>query len=524
MISNIGSSRKAIMRQPGTLPPLLLVILLLMCSGIPASASIASTLQQLAAKAMSFSSKPKNSPYPPRPPPRPPRPPPAVVVAAEILNQTSDPKEVSAIRAFLNDQRILRNKTLALPKGSKAWAPILKVNSTGYPLEPNPLRLANCINERYVPKNMTWQRAMSDDLAAVAIAGVWWSGKQRNVPVTLVTQSSVDRLPQLYSQCRSWKGPLSAVVYLGLQQEHADPLTEENLSLIKRAATHVTDFFADVERDESACKLDIMLAYEVFVERKAMLLYPINVLRNYARLQARTPLVALVDVDMLMSSALYEDLVSGKGFSTMLMEKARAKTAFVLPAFETYGQTYEAAALADLLASRDKQFMIDSVAKDIAGPFDSKRFAQGHNWTLFDRWYKADKEYKVMYGHRYEPWVVVDRSVAPWHDVRFRGYGQNKIVHIAHMNATGYDYVVLPHAFIIHRAHQHTSVRLRLVASKTVYDTAKAMRQPVDKQSIYGHTKMLFDNAQFWMAQGVFKPVLDPATASCRGKLSWWKT
>ena len=32
------------------------------------------------------------------------------------------------------------------------------------------------------------QAAMADDLASVAVAGVWWSSKQRLVPLTLVTQ------------------------------------------------------------------------------------------------------------------------------------------------------------------------------------------------------------------------------------------------------------------------------------------------------------------------------------------------
>lgn len=45
----------------------------------------------------------------------------------------------------------------------------------------------------------------------------------------------------------------------------------------------------------------------------------------------------------------------------------------------------------------------------------------------------------------------MDRKVAPWHDTRFRGYGQNKIVHIAHMNATGFQFVVLSNAYIMHR-------------------------------------------------------------------------
>ena len=37
--------------------------------------------------------------------------------------------------------------------------------------------------------------------------------------------------------------------------------------------------------DPSACRLDIVLVYEVYTEKRAALLYPVNQLRNLARLQ-----------------------------------------------------------------------------------------------------------------------------------------------------------------------------------------------------------------------------------------------
>ena len=43
--------------------------------------------------------------------------------------------------------------------------------------------------------------------------------------------------------------------------------------------------FVQMEQEEQSCQLDITLAYEVFSEPKAMMLYPINALRNLARLQ-----------------------------------------------------------------------------------------------------------------------------------------------------------------------------------------------------------------------------------------------
>jgi hypothetical protein len=57
-------------------------------------------------------------------------------------------------------------------------------------------------------------------------------------PVTLVTQLSVDRLPQLAAQCASWSGRLSAVAYLAVpaapsgdavqQQEQGDDSSSES--------------------------------------------------------------------------------------------------------------------------------------------------------------------------------------------------------------------------------------------------------------------------------------------------------
>lgn len=116
--------------------------------------------------------------------------------------------------------------------------------------------------------------------------------------------------------------------------------------------------------------------------------------------QARTPLLALVDVDMLLGSRLYQDLLSSPEFAQKIILGARERTAYVLPAFETYGQTHEAAALADLLASKDKRVLAESVKRDIAGPFDSKRFPQGHNWTLFDHWFTSTQPYRITYGPR----------------------------------------------------------------------------------------------------------------------------
>lgn len=60
---------------------------------------------------------------------------------------------------------------------------------------------------------------------------------------------------------------------------------------------------------------------------------------------------------------------------------------------------------------------------------------------------------------RYEPWVLVDRKAACWHDTRFRGYGWDKIIFISALNASFFDFIVHPTAFLVHRNHPHTPAR-----------------------------------------------------------------
>ena len=78
---------------------------------------------------------------------------------------------------------------------------------------------------------------------------------------------------------------------------------------LRACAIQVATFFNETEMDDSGCKLSVLLVFEILAENKARVLYPINVLRNLARVQARTPLLALLDVDMLVAPALYDHLL-----------------------------------------------------------------------------------------------------------------------------------------------------------------------------------------------------------------------
>ena len=69
--------------------------------------------------------------------------------------------------------------------------------------------------------------------------GAWWSSKPTKVPVTVVTQASVDRISQLSVQCRSWRGPLAVVLYTSVVQPRMSNLTEGNMALLEAAHAKV---------------------------------------------------------------------------------------------------------------------------------------------------------------------------------------------------------------------------------------------------------------------------------------------
>ncbi|MEW5310012.1 MAG: hypothetical protein WDW38_001847 [Sanguina aurantia] len=396
----------------------------------------------------------------------------------------------------------------------------------------HPWHLVNCINTEYTSQAHTWEEVLtdtgsSDGVVPLGVLGAWWTSKPSKLPVTLSTHVSATRLYQLHAQCLSWPGPISAAVYLNLFEPKRPVggqmnLSDVSLAKLRGSIRAVEDLAKEMEASgDDACQLDVMLVFEIFTDKKGALLYPFNILRNFARLQARTQTMGLLDIDMLAGPGLAQSLkgVAGKALVDQL---ANTKKVMVIPAFQTTkhaNQTAKAAILADTLASMDKQDFILAVSANLAEAFDLLRYPPGHNWTLYPTWWTAAEAYTIEPGKGYEPWILADRKQVPWHDVRYRGYGWDKVAHISLLNASRFEFLVHPTAFCIHRNHPHTE------ASTSFFKTygSNPSSSP-EGLAIRDRNQAIFEYAKgCWDKGDVGTPVLDWASVRCVPKLPWWR-
>ncbi|GIL63326.1 hypothetical protein Vafri_17410 [Volvox africanus] len=437
------------------------------------------------------------------------------------------------------------------------------VDGPSYELPGNPSELTTCLNTHQPDiKGTSWVDAMRDQPTYFKVVGMWWSRKRADVPVTITTQLSWNRKWQLKAMCRSWAGPIAAVMHMPvllprLTRSRDAALGDVSNATLQRAVDTVAAFHARLDATQP-CKLDLMLLAEPYRDGKSLVLYPVNTLRNYARLMSRTPLIGLVDVDLIVSSNLRTELLNTSIAARYLVQAREAAAAAAAgkagPLFSTgssrlHGVPGSVVAQLNLTAARTAQgpraawvlpafetrggsvsLQVERAEKLAAGGSKSRLHAfykqgkvlrfdwgsTGHKNTDYSRWFSTAEPYVVEWYDRYEPWVFVDRLSSSWSDARFRGYGKNKISHIRTLAYDGYELRVHPSAFLIHRPHLESS-------SSNAHARGALYGKKTKTSSMYGHNVFLYKMIQLSMAYGNYTPVVDPATAACRDKLSWWQ-
>jgi hypothetical protein len=246
--------------------------------------------------------------------------------------------------------------------------------------------------------------------------------------ITLVTQCSPDRLQRIQQLARIWNGPISAAVYVA--HDNFNGVARllslwENSAIVRK---HVDFHLASVDA------------------RDATGAYPINALRNLAWEHARTDQLFLLDVDFMPNPGmrvyvrkLWPRLKNVKG-----LEK---NVAYIVPGFESKG----GAPLS--VWPKTRKDVVHSVNVHEIQPVHADKLLSAHAAVNYDRWYKTENPYKTKYRLFFEPYMIVDRKDCPMYDVRFSGYGHDKSSHTFHLNMAGFQFVVLPEAFVVHMDH-----------------------------------------------------------------------
>ncbi|GIL60836.1 hypothetical protein Vafri_15357 [Volvox africanus] len=373
------------------------------------------------------------------------------------------------------------------------------------------LQNQDCFNHR-----TSWSQLKNNLPSCIITHRIWWSNKTAGIPITLVTQLSSERLEQLDAQCRTWRGPLAAVVYISLFSPSGDRLAEQNRLAVEEVDARIDQLFRASEGNRtSGCQFRLALMYELFADpRAAIVLYPVNSLRNYARLMADTDLIANVDVDMLPSASLSAALANSKTF-TNYSTTCRARAVYVLPAFTTVCGEKQ---LADSLAATGDKEAIRQALKDCLRFFAYHK-PMFHGPTQFNKWLASRDVYSVTYALNYEPWYISWRFWTTWYDFRYRGYGNNKIAQAAAMNAAGTVWLVSPHGFLVHRPHASTEIRNEYVRVKTAAIDRSHLRG-----TIYEHTEALLAEVQAGLANGTYVAPIELGVQNCLESLPWWRS
>lgn len=292
--------------------------------------------------------------------------------------------------------------------------------------------------------------------------------------ITLMTHLSSDRLAMLENQCFTWKDRLIAVVYVPLmkqQEKGKKPTIHGSESSLDDIVRGISSFHSFLE-GTGACGMHIELVGQ-YVEDVRAQPYPINALRNRALSLASTDLVFVLDVDFIASPLLglpepgYRDV----DVYAQLVELTMDKKALVVPAFEVtnknqdleMGQNY-----ARNLVLSGKEEVKKGYQAGLLDAFNAYDAPWGHGPTNTSKWMRLSKPilYKVKYEPKYEPFVLLARSIAPWADERFVGYGGNKIAYINHLQGLGYSFHVHPYGYSIHVPHRRTKEANIFVAHK----------------------------------------------------------
>ncbi|GAM24858.1 hypothetical protein SAMD00019534_080330 [Acytostelium subglobosum LB1] len=240
--------------------------------------------------------------------------------------------------------------------------------------------------------------------------------------ITIITQTTIDRLNKVALMVDRWQAPVSVAIYVK-DAEREIPLLHDMLSSFPSLLQ-----FADIH---------LMHANNTR--------YPVNNLRNLAIINARTDFILIMDADFVIPSGTHDYLIP----YVQVAQTMKDKLAFVFPSFSS--------SLDPSLLPNTKAELLDLIKQGHVNPSNLNVCPKCHGPTDYEQWYSADMAYKAQYKWNYEPYLLFDRTQTELFDEVFKGYGFDKNSHVFTMAVMGFKFFVQPESFIIHINHEQAN-------------------------------------------------------------------
>ncbi|KAJ8602357.1 hypothetical protein CTAYLR_004245 [Chrysophaeum taylorii] len=278
--------------------------------------------------------------------------------------------------------------------------------------------------------------------------------------VTLVVQTTCERLWSLRVTCRRWEGPIIIVLFVKSNESCAADIEGSACFSEARNSSFVTVAASPEEEVEPT-------------------LYPVNRLRNVGIGLVRTTHFFVVDADFWPDAKLHGKL------NNVATRDVTTRRAVIVPSFEV-----DPLAAASSRNDKERCRHARSCAKEFerAVPstfkhllacldtgncymFDDARNPEGHSSTDLAAWLRQEptqlRRLPCVASYRFEPYVMVRKAeTSPVFDPSFTGYGKNKISFVLNLRLAGFYFVVLPRAFLTHVPHGTSKAKAVFTASK----------------------------------------------------------
>eukprot|EP00055_Hartaetosiga_balthica_P009441 m.37611 g.37611 ORF g.37611 m.37611 type:complete len:449 (-) comp6747_c0_seq3:323-1669(-) len=296
--------------------------------------------------------------------------------------------------------------------------------------------------------------------------------------LTICTQASLDGVKEIAMQAHAFDGPISASIFIeediGTAISYLARLLQ--CSYIMNVAFHLVfqndkDAYSVMASDrvdevEKITCDDLPKLFASSHENYNHIFpFPNNALRNIAVKAALTEYVMVLDVDIVPSSGLNQELLRA---ARLMVSNEIANTVFIIPTFEVVQENI-------LPQSRTDVLRWIEVKK--AQPFYKDLCWKCQKHTRFDVWqgnHDSKLLYEVHWEDAFEPFYGIHRNGFIPYDERFKQYGFNRISQVCETHVAGYRFKVLYNGFAMHQGFKvrgkfHPTKEAEMKRNKALY-------------------------------------------------------